>query len=135
MCEFFGLAEFTEATALDQTPLADLLCISESRYALLYLVPKALARDENELMDSLYSIYRKALRDVISQEYPPAEMDEGRSKKSLLDFLNGDVSRALRRDSAGSEGMLTPNEAELFAGLEHFLPDFAIENCGWDAWK
>lgn len=126
MCTAFGLGDQAEEAAFDGTKLADLLCISESRFTLTYLMPASLVQQQEELPGLLYECYRKALLDVVTKEYPPARQVEQRSPQPLLDFLRSDIRRSLARDVNGKQVDLQPNATELLEGLELFLPTFAF---------
>lgn len=126
LCTTFGLADQAEESAYDGTTIADLLCISESRFTLTYLVPAALAADTDALSALLYGCYQRAIQDVVTKPYPLAVQPEARAPQPLLAFLYSDVQRALRRAPRGKDVTLTPSESELREGLEVFLPTFAI---------
>lgn len=109
------LASLGFAGAPDADRLADVLCLSESRFAMTYLLPADYARDEDEMRERLHGLYDAAWQDVASKPYGKPE---GGWAPSLLETLAGDLGEA--------RAMLRPDAERLVRGLQVMLPAFGV---------
>lgn len=125
--DLFGFGALPAMESCDGQTLADLLCLSEDRFSLTYLVPAACG-DEARLLQRLYELYQRSLEDVVDRDGPPIAADKGEGKATtapLLVYLAADIGRTL--DDAGVadpsiRGALMPSREELLAGLRVILP-------------
>lgn len=125
--ELFGFQALSEEMSCDGHPLADLLCLSEDRFSLTYLVP-ATCGDPARLLAILYRLYQFSLEDVIDLPGPAWEgekYDGEMNSQPLLKHLTADIRRTLQDASIVNAQIyedLTPSRTTLLEGLRVLLP-------------
>lgn len=129
MCRSLGFDTASASTAADGLTLPDLLCLSESRFSLTYLLPQAYVRGDRPLLKRLYELYDASLYDTVTD--PASVPPGGRSDLPLLGHLTADIARVL--DDAGETLVLKPTAEGILEGLRAMTPAFGIGDVQADA--
>lgn len=113
--QMLGSLGFVGLKDADRDLLADVLCLSESRFALTYLLPVEPAEGEDALLERLQGLYDAAWQDVVSKPYP---RPEGGRALSLLEVLVHDLGDA--------QASLQPDPEKLVRSLQVMTPGFGV---------
>ena len=110
------LSDLGFAGVPDAAELADLLCLSESRFDLTYLLPASYGANQADVEERLAELFEAGWYDVVNQPYMPDR--DGEARYALYDVLANDLR--------GAPDDFKPERCGLAQGLQVMLPAFGV---------